>query len=78
MKYSRDEIDNGATWIRRQKANFEDGWQFMDIGRCVGAIREANRHQALHQKFIAITDSSVVTKQEGADLMADMRKGLFE
>ena len=77
-RYDREQVDNGITWIKNQKINHVDGWTFLDIGKCVGAIREANRHQALHQKYIAIEDNTVVTKQEGASIMANMRAGLFE
>jgi len=77
-KYNRPEINKAMDWIKSQKDKFEQGWEFLSVGKCVGAIREANRHQALHHEYIAIDDSSVVTKKEGADLMADMRKGLFE
>ena len=48
-RYSREQINNGITWIKSQQDNFEDGWEFMNIGKCVGAIREANRAHAAHQ-----------------------------
>ena len=48
-KYSRDQISNGCDWIHQQKINHEDGWQFMDIGRCIGAIKQANTVKAAHK-----------------------------
>lgn len=50
-KYSREQINNGCDWIHQQKINHEDGWQFMDIGRCIGAIKQANTVKAAHKIF---------------------------
>ena len=49
--YSREQIDKGCSWIHTQKQNSEDGWNFMDIDRCIGAIKQANTVKALHRPF---------------------------
>jgi len=50
-KYSREYIDKGCTWIHTQKQNSEDGWQFLDIDRCIGAIKQAGTVKAAHKQF---------------------------
>jgi len=49
--YSKEQIDKGIEWIKTQKVNKEDGWQYLDIGICIGAIKQANRVRAAHQIF---------------------------
>ena len=71
-RYNRDQIDAGIEWIKTQQENFNDGWEFMGLGRCVGAIREANRHRAAHQPRIAI-EQTPLTKDERKFSMAQLR-----
>lgn len=49
--YSLDQIAKGVAWIQEQKINHVDGWQYFDVGRCVGAIKQANTVKACHQIY---------------------------
>ena len=49
--YSEEQIEKGVAWIKEQKVNHEDGWQYFDVGRCVGAIKQANTVKAYHQIY---------------------------
>lgn len=49
--YSREQINKGCDWVHQQKRNSEDSWQFMDIDRCIGAIKQANAVKASHQIY---------------------------
>ncbi len=50
-KLSREEIDKGVTWLKqeRQKGNPDFDWPNVD--RIIGAIREANRVRSLHRTY---------------------------
>jgi|VirMetMinimDraft_7_1064189.scaffolds.fasta_scaffold02073_19 hypothetical protein len=50
-KYSRQQIDKGCSWIHQQKENHTDGWQYLDIDRCIGAVKEANTVKSIHKPF---------------------------
>lgn len=78
--YTKDQIDKGVEWIKSQQVNHEDGWQFLNVGRCVGAIKEANRVRAAHREFehLALFDKSAQERAEkaGQAVLGDL-KGMF-
>ena len=51
INYGKAEMDKGLSWIKTQKINHVDGWQYFDVGRCIGAIKQANTTKAIHKPF---------------------------
>lgn len=74
--YSREQINKGCDWIHEQKRNSEDNWQFMDIDRCVGAIKQANTVKACHKKTNLANELPLL--KADPELVADTRQGLKE
>jgi hypothetical protein len=68
-KYSRQQIDKGCSWIHQQKENHTDGWQYLDIDRCIGAVKEANTVKAIHRPFerdLALEDKGAQERAKSA------------
>lgn len=81
-KYNREQINKGMEWIHNQKINHEDNWQFMDIGRCIGAIKNANQTKAAHKIFqpdrtLEDKGAKERAKKAGDKAMADL-KSMFD
>lgn len=74
--YTREEISKGCDWIHEQKRNGEDGWRFMDIDRCVGAIKQANTVKACHQ--ISNVAKELPLLKANPESVAGTRQGLKE
>jgi len=51
--YDRAQLEKGMEYIKNLIVDDDEGWKFMNIGRCVGAILEANRSTAAHKALPA-------------------------
>lgn len=77
-RFSREEIDKGIEYVKaeRQKGNSEFEWP--NIDRVIGSIKEANRVRALHRPFeqptALIGHDREVAKAAGARELAKMRE----
>ena len=77
-RFSREEIDKGIEYVKaeRQKGNPEFEWP--NIDRVIGSIKEANRVRALHRTFeqptALIGHDREVAKAAGARELAKMRE----
>ena len=77
-KFTREEIDKGVTYVKeqRQKGNAEFEWP--NIDRIIGSIKEANRVRALHRPFekpaALIGHDKEVAKAAGAEALKAMRE----
>jgi len=77
-KFSREEIDKGVTYVKeeRQKGNAEFEWP--NIDRIIGSIKEANRVRALHRPYeqpaALIGHDKEVAKAAGAEALKAMRE----
>ena len=76
-RFSREEIDKGVTHVKeeRQKGNPEFEWP--NIDRIIGSIKEANRVRALHRPFekpaALLGHDKEVAKAAGAEALAAMK-----
>ena len=76
-RFSREEIDKGVTYVKeeRQKGNPEFEWP--NIDRIIGSIKEANRVRALHRPFekpaALLGHDKEVAKAAGAEALAAMK-----
>lgn len=74
--FTREEIDKGMEWIKTQKKNHEPGWEYLDVGMCVGAVKQANRVRAAHREFerLALPDKGAQerAKKAGASELAKL------
>ena len=70
--YDRGQLDKGINYIKKQKTSGGSGWHFLDIARCIGAIREANRSRAAHKALPAPTGRQV-SNEKAVGLFAGMR-----
>ena len=70
--YSRPQLDKGLSFIKKQITCAEGKWEFLNIGRCVGAIREATRSRAAH-KALPAPEGRQVSNEKALDLFAAMR-----
>ena len=73
--YDREQLDKGIEFIKKQLINSDDNWQFLNIGRCVGAIREATRSREAH-KALPTPEGKRMDKVEALGLFASMRENL--
>jgi len=77
-KFSREEIDKGVTYVKeeRQKGSAEFEWP--NIDRIIGSVKEANRVRALHRPFekpvALIGHDKEVAKAAGAEALKAMRE----
>lgn len=76
-KLSREEIDKGVTWLKqeRQKGNPDFDWPNVD--RIIGAIKEANRVRSLHRTYeppiALIGNDKEVAAAAGRKTIAELR-----
>jgi len=75
VKFNKDQIDAGFRFISEQKERGETKYMKLDIDLAIGAIREANRHRALHQLRIN-EDKTPPTDEEFEVGMAQLRGAL--
>ncbi len=73
--YNRPQLEKGLKFIKDQMAAGYDRWEFLNLGRCIGAIREANRSTAAHKALPAPTERKV-GKDEALSLFALMRENV--
>jgi len=77
-KFTREQIDKGVTYVKeeRQKGNAEFEWP--NIDRIIGSIKEANRVRALHRPYekpaALIGHDREVAKAAGVRELAKMRE----
>ena len=70
--YDRAQLEKGMEYIKNLIVDDDEGWKFMNIGRCVGAILEANRSTAAH-KALPAPEGKRMDKAEALSLFAAMR-----
>lgn len=75
--YDRAQLDKGIEFIKKQLINSEDNWQFLNVGRCVGAIREATRSRAAH-KTLPAPEGKRMDKDKAMPLFASIKASLGE
>ena len=78
--YTREKISKGCDWIHEQKRNHEDGWQFLDVDRCIGAIKQANTVKACHKKYDPSKALPLLKADPGSEKVMNSREhlnGLF-
>ena len=73
--YDRAQLDKGIDFIKKQLINSEDNWQFLNVGRCVGAIREATRSRDAH-KALPAPEGKRMEKGDALSMIANMRDNL--
>ena len=70
--YDRGQLDKGISFIKKQRTKGGDGWQFLDIPRCIGAIVDANRSLAAH-KALPAPEGRQVSNERALSLFSAMR-----
>ncbi len=74
--YNREQINKGCDWIHQQKRDNENNWQFLDIDRCIGAIKQANTVKACHK--ISNVAKELPLLKADPESAAGSRQGLKE
>ena len=76
-KFSREEIDKGVTYVKEQRQKGSPDFEWPNIDRIIGSIKEANRVRALHRPFekpaALIGHDKEVAKAAGAEALAAMK-----
>ena len=77
-KFSREEIDKGVTYVKEQRQKGSPDFEWPNIDRIIGSIKEANRVRALHRPFekpaALIGHDKEVAKAAGAEALKAMRE----
>lgn len=74
--YNEEQIDKGVAFIKKQFVDLVDGWEFFHVGRCVGAIKEANTVKACHKISNAAKELPLL--KADPESVSDTRQGLKE
>ena len=70
--YTKPQLDKGLAFIKKQMTDGSGEWVFLNVGRCIWAIRDANRFRAAH-KALPAPKPTKLSKAERAEKMAAMR-----
>tara|TARA_R110002074_G_C12041904_1_gene618707 strand:- start:89 stop:538 length:450 start_codon:yes stop_codon:yes gene_type:complete len=77
-KFSREEIDKGVTYVKEQRQKGSAEFEWPNIDRIIGSIKEANRVRALHRPYekpaALIGHDKEVAKAAGAEALKAMRE----
>ena len=77
-KFTREEIDKGVTYVKEQRQKGSPDFEWPNIDRIIGSIKEANRVRALHRPFekpaALIGHDKEVAKAAGAEALKAMRE----
>ena len=76
-KYDRDEINKGIEFIKDERSKGNPDFEWPNLDRTIGSIRDANRVRALHRPFetpaALIGHDRAVAKAAGANALAAMK-----
>jgi hypothetical protein len=76
-KYDRDEINKGIEFIKDERSKGNPDFEWPNLDRIIGSIRDANRVRALHRPFetpaALIGHNRAVAKEAGEIHLAKMR-----
>jgi len=50
-KYSREEIDKGVEYVKAERSKGNADFEWPNLDRIIGSIKEANRVRALHRSY---------------------------
>jgi len=76
-KYSREEIDKGVEYVKSERSKGNADFEWPNLDRIIGSIKEANRVRALHRPFESpvalLGHDREVAKVAGREALDDMR-----
>ena len=76
-RFSREEIDKGVTYVKEDRQKGYPEFEWPNIDRIIGSIKEANRVRALHRPFekpaALLGHDKEVAKAAGAEALAAMK-----
>ena len=76
-KFSKDEIDKGVTWLKEERQKGNPDYEWPNVDRIIGSIKEANRVRALHRPYekpaALIGHDKEVAKAAGAEALKAMK-----
>ena len=79
-KFTREEIDKGVTFVKEERQKGNPDFEWPNIDRIIGSIKEANRVRALHRPYerpaALIGHDREVAKAAGARAL-DAMKAMF-
>lgn len=72
-KYSREQVNKAIEWIKAQKAD-GGSWAFLDLAKCVGALKQANTKKACHKITHTAKSLPLLRADKNAQSVIDARQ----
>ena len=78
VRYTRDEIDKGIEYVKQERSKGNQDFEWPNIDRIIGTIREASRLRELHKPYVPekalLGHDKEVAKKAGRQALDTMKE----